>query len=75
MRGGWSVSESATTLSLVIRGRMRMIFENKEFVLEDGDYYVAPNKTPHKYSIEEDSTILTIRWPSLPDDHRNVADE
>ena len=74
-REDWSVSEVATTLSLVVRGQMRMIFENKEFVLQAGDYCIAPCGTPHKYSIEEDSTILTIRWPSLPDDHRNVADE
>ncbi len=74
-RDDWSVSETATTMSLVISGKIRMIFEDNEVVLNPGDYYVSPPKIPHKYVIDEDSKVLTVRWPSIPNDHSNKGSQ
>ncbi len=71
-RDEWSVCATATTMSLVVQGQMRMIFREQEMVLKPGDYYISQPQVEHKYVIEEDSVILTVRWPSLPNDHQNL---
>lgn len=63
-RNKWSISENMTTMGLVIKGKMRMIFKDEEFLLRKGDYYISPPQMPHKWIIEEDSLVLTIQWLS-----------
>lgn len=70
-RDDWSVNQTATTMSLVVSGAMRMIFKDEEILLKSGDYFVSKPKVPHKYMIEEDALVITVRWPSLPQDHQN----
>jgi hypothetical protein len=65
-RAEWS-SDQATTITILIRGRMRMIFQDREYVLEkEGDYVIWASAIPHKWAVEADSLIITVRWSSPP---------
>ncbi len=70
-RYDWSICQTATTLSLVLVGKFRVIFPQGEYLLGPGDYYITRAKFPHRYRVEEDATVVSVRWPSLPGDHIN----
>jgi quercetin dioxygenase-like cupin family protein len=59
----------ATTLSILVRGRFRYAFPGREILLRrEGDYVMWPAGVPHAWTAEEDSIVLTVRWPSKPGD-------
>ncbi|MDQ3815824.1 MAG: signal peptidase I [Armatimonadota bacterium] len=65
-RAAWSQC-AASSLSILIRGRFRIQFPDEEFVLaEEGDFVVWGPDVPHTWHAEEDSLVLTVRWPSHP---------
>ena len=37
---------------------------------EEGDYVIWSAGTPHNWFVLEDSTSVTVRWPSLPNDQQ-----
>jgi hypothetical protein len=61
----WSKSEEATSLAILISGRMVFFFgEQTECVLsESGDYVLWPPNQIHAWQATKDSTVITIRWP------------
>jgi hypothetical protein len=66
-RDGWASSADHTSLSVLVRGGIRLFFGNGEEVLlaEQGDYVLWPAGMTHRWQIEEDDTlVLTVRWPS-----------
>ncbi len=64
-RAEWSPGDEATTISILVRGRFVLEFEDREIVLaREGDYAFWDPHTPHTWRCEEDSTIVTVRWPS-----------
>jgi hypothetical protein len=64
-RSEWSVNQTATTLSVLIQGRFRLRFPDRECVLtEVGDYVIWAPGVPHTWLAEQASTILTVRYPS-----------
>jgi hypothetical protein len=66
-RAAWAWNEAATTLSILVRGRFRIVFESGEYLLaREGDYVLWPPGVRHHWRAEEDSIILTVRWPSQP---------
>lgn len=68
-KSSWSKNIQATTLCVLITGRFRIKLQNREFLLSrDGDYVIWSPGIAHTWSAEEDTVILTIRWPSKPDD-------
>lgn len=68
-RTQWAVNTQATTLSVLIGGRFRLQFEDREIVLaREGDYVLWCPGVGHTWVAESDCTILTVRWPSLPGD-------
>jgi hypothetical protein len=68
-RPSWVVNAVATTISLLVRGRFRLYFPTTDYLLQDvGDYVLWPPGVPHHWRAEADSIILTVRWPSRPDD-------
>ncbi|HEY9881112.1 MAG TPA: hypothetical protein V6D29_21810 [Leptolyngbyaceae cyanobacterium] len=68
-REEWGVNHLATTLSVLISGRFRLQFPDQEVVLEKpGDYALWPPGIAHTYVAEVDSTILSVRYPSVPED-------
>lgn len=68
-RTEWAVNAEATTLSILIKGRFRLQFPDCEILLSrEGDYALWMPGVPHYWSAEEDSAIVTVRWPSLSGD-------
>ena len=70
-RLGWAASDAATSLSVLVRGSIRLFFASGDEALlaEPGDYALWPPGVAHRWQIERDDTIvLTVRWPSLSAD-------
>lgn len=68
-RQDWASSPHATSLSILISGRFCLQFPNQEIILtHQGDYALWGPGVFHSWLAEEDSTILTVRWPSKPPD-------
>lgn len=69
-RKRWARSEHATTMSMVIKGSIRLYFDEAEHLLsQPGDYALWGPGIKHRWRIESNDTIiLTVRWPSLPGD-------
>lgn len=68
-RSQWSTNQSATTLSILIEGRFWLQFPERDVRLtEAGDYVIWAPGTPHIWTAEEASTVLTVRYPSVADD-------
>lgn len=63
-RTEWAQND-ATSLTLLIHGRFRMIFQDGEFLLSrEGDYVMWAPGVLHKWVADEPSLMLTIRWLS-----------
>ena len=72
-RTQWAVNAAATTLSILVKGRFRLQFLSREILLSrEGDYALWMPGVPHYWSAEEDSVIVTVRWPSLSGDSSGV---
>jgi len=68
-RSQWSSNHTATTVSILIQGRFRIYFPEREFLLtQKGDYALWFPKVPHYWLVETDSTLITVRFPSTPGD-------
>ncbi|WP_219516150.1 signal peptidase I [Nonomuraea ceibae] len=65
-RAAWVADEQRTALLILISGRFRMEFRDRDVVLdEQGDYVVWGRGTDHSWTAEEDSVVMTVRWPSV----------
>ncbi|MCA1995363.1 MAG: signal peptidase I [Coleofasciculus sp. S288] len=72
-RNQWATNVEAATLSILINGRFRLQFPDQEFLLSrEGDYVLWSAGVSHYWSAEEDSTVLTVRWPSKPEDSKGI---
>lgn len=59
----------ATSISILISGKHRLEFGRSSVLLEkQGDYVLWGPGIPHSWTCVEDSTTLTVRWPSLAQD-------
>ena len=66
-RPEWAPGNPVKTLNVLIRGRFILLFPDQEVVLEkEGDFVLFGPDTPHSFRSEEESLVLTIRWPSVP---------
>ncbi len=66
-RDGWATGEERTTLLILLRGRFRLDLSVGSVTLErEGDYAVWGPGIDHSWHAEEDSTVITVRWPSVP---------
>jgi hypothetical protein len=67
-RAEWGHSATATSLSILVSGRIRLLFDDgREAVLQNaGDYALWAAGVAHRWNIEQDDTVvLTVRWPSV----------
>jgi len=67
VRPDWGASDAATTLSVLVRGCIRLVFKDGQEALlhEPGDYALWAPGVAHRWTIEQDDTIVfTVRWPS-----------
>ena len=66
-RDGWATDEQRTTLLILVRGRFRLDLSVASTTLEkEGDYAVWGPGIDHSWQAEEDSIVITVRWPSIP---------
>lgn len=66
-RARWVRGEERTALLVLISGRFRVQLPDREALLaEQGDYVVWGEGVDHSWCAEEESVVLTVRWPSVP---------
>ncbi len=67
-RSSWGMSEQATTLCILCKGRVQISFPQEAHLLSrEGDYLIWSAGLPHHWQVLEESCVLTIRWPSIPE--------
>jgi len=65
-RAQWVRGEVRTALLVLITGRFRMEFPGRSVLLErQGDYVVWGKEVDHSWFAEDDSVVMTLRWPSV----------
>ncbi|WP_369212713.1 signal peptidase I [Streptomyces flavofungini] len=66
-RAQWVTGEERTALLVLISGRFRVELPGRSVLLaEQGDYVVWGQGVDHSWFAEEESVVLTVRWPSVP---------
>lgn len=66
-RAAWVTGEERTALLVLVSGRFRVEFPDRSVTLaEQGDYVVWSKGVDHSWYAEEESVVLTVRWPSVP---------
>jgi mannose-6-phosphate isomerase-like protein (cupin superfamily) len=66
-RARWVSGEERTALLVLISGRFRVELPGRSVLLEQqGDYVVWGRGVDHSWYAEEESVVLTVRWPSVP---------
>ncbi|MGW2366305.1 signal peptidase I [Streptomyces sp. NPDC001667] len=66
-RARWVTGEERTALLVLISGRFRVELPGRSVLLaEQGDYVVWARGVDHSWCAEEESVVLTVRWPSVP---------
>jgi mannose-6-phosphate isomerase-like protein (cupin superfamily) len=67
VRSEWSPPIPVRTLNVLIRGRFALRFPDREVVLvREGDFVLFGPGLAHSYRSDEESLVLTVRWPSEP---------
>jgi glyoxylate utilization-related uncharacterized protein len=65
-RAQWTEDERRTTLVILISGRFTVELERATVTLaRQGDYVTWGPGIEHAWQAEENSVVLTVRWPSL----------
>lgn len=66
-RNEWSPPSPVRTLNILVRGHFVLLFPEQEVPLQnEGDYVFFGPDIAHSYRCEEESVIMTVRWPSMP---------
>jgi hypothetical protein len=66
-RAQWTTGEKRTALLVLISGRFRVELPGQDAVLaKQGDYVVWGPGVDHSWYAEEESVVMTVRWPSIP---------
>lgn len=66
-RARWVTGERRTALLMLISGRFRVELPGRSVLLaKQGDYVVWGPGVDHSWYAEEESVVLTVRWPSVP---------
>ncbi len=65
VRESWADATTCPCINILITGRTITSFPDTEAELsKPGDYVIWQN-VPHTFKALEDSTVLTVRWPSI----------
>ena len=71
-RAEWVTGEVRRTFEMLVSGRHRIDLRAEDgdqaesiLLAEPGDYIVWGRGVAHTYRAEEDSTVITVRWPSV----------
>ncbi|RDG37318.1 signal peptidase I [Streptomyces corynorhini] len=65
-RALWVRGEERTALLVLVSGRFRVELPGRSVLLAaQGDYVVWGRGVDHSWRAEEESVVLTVRWPSV----------
>jgi hypothetical protein len=65
-REQWVADDHRTAAILLISGRFRIELPDRSVVLARQGDYVVFHATGHSWRAEEESLVVTVRWPSVP---------
>jgi hypothetical protein len=66
-RAEWVRGEDRTAILFLISGRFTLEFPDRRVTLsKPGDYVLWGRGVDHSWHSEEESIVLTVRWPSVP---------
>jgi hypothetical protein len=65
-RPQWVAGEKRTALLLLISGKFRVELPERSVLLAEQGDYVVFHGVDHSWHAEENSVVLTVRWPSVP---------
>ncbi len=64
-----AINRTASTLVVLIHGRLRIRFPSREVLLRrEGDYALWSAGEAHTWLVEADSRVMSVRWPSRAGD-------
>ncbi len=62
-RKDWSMGDEKQSISILISGKFKLIFDDREETLsQQGDFVYWGPQVPHTWEALEDSTIMTVRF-------------
>ena len=70
------VNQTATTLSILVSGRFQLDFPSHGCGVtldRPGDYAIWSPGVSHRWLVIEDAVVVTVRWPSSPNDQAERA--
>lgn len=71
IREQWAPANPVKTLNVLVRGHFVLLFPDQEVSLEkEGDFVFFGPGVPHSFRCVEESLVLTVRWPSAPQDNQ-----
>lgn len=66
-RSEWVTDEYRTTVIFLVHGRFHIDLPGgTEVLANEGDYAMWGAGVDHSWRAEKDSTVITVRWPSMP---------
>lgn len=65
-RAEWTTGDKRTALLVLIRGRFTLEFPEGDVTLSEQGDYVLWHQIDHSWHADEESTVMTVRWPSVP---------
>jgi hypothetical protein len=65
-RPGWVTDDPRSILSVLVSGRFRIDLPDRSVVLAKQGDYVVFHGVNHTWQAEEESVVVSVRWPSLP---------
>lgn len=74
---GVAVNNESTTLTILISGEFEVKFPIQNMTIKlakQGDYVIFKNGISHTWKAVTDSVVLTVRWPSIPEDQVTLND-
>jgi len=68
-KDGWGLNHKAQSLCVLLKGRIVLEVGDKRVVLKKpGDYVYWGPGVPHTWKVIIKSFVLSVRWPSIPND-------
>lgn len=66
-RTEWTTEDQRTTVLILVSGRFVVnLSEGSAELKRQGDYAMWGPGIDHSWEAKEDSVVITVRWPSLP---------
>jgi hypothetical protein len=65
-RAQWVIGEKRTAVLILISGRFRVELPGRSVLLAQPGDYVVFRGIDHSWLAEEESVVMSVRWPSIP---------